>query len=103
MSDPYDRDAEDSELYGDRRFYGPQIPIINGNYNKIIVAWASLITLIVVSIGGYSMAQLYQEQREQNRATYEQAQEIIRNNEHMKRLDERADFMQREIERLQQR
>ncbi len=106
MSDPYDRDAEDSE-YGENRathhYYGTgsQALAVNGNYNKIILAWASFVTIIAFGVIAFIWNTAAAQIQKNTDALEKLRDTETRMEEQQKRQDERMDFMQREIERLQ--
>jgi hypothetical protein len=96
MADPPYEDSEDSELYDDRRFYGPHVPapVINGNYTKLVVAWATVITSVLILTLGYLWSA-----KDSRDARQEDEIQILR--ETVSRQEAHIEYLQKQIDREQ--
>jgi len=102
MEEHYDPDAEDSE-FGSGRRYGPVFPapIINGNYTKIVVAWASLITLILVSTFAYLWNVRDSRDERQDMEIMTLWADRAQDRETIGRMEAHLEFLQRQVDKMQ--
>lgn len=97
----HDHDAEDSEYGGP--VYGPAFHTsrADANYITALKAWAGFATLVAVSVIAYMWIGKDSAELTQNNEILRNDQEMIRLMEQNERQDQRMDFIQKEVERLQ--
>jgi hypothetical protein len=104
MVERYDPDSEDAEYRGSERHYGPTFsepPIQNGNYTKIVIAWAAFATLILTSTFAYLWSVKDSGDKRRDDELMMLWNQEAQDRETIGRVEAHVEYLQRQVDKIQ--
>jgi hypothetical protein len=105
MAERHERDSESERLQRSGPNYGPrfgdQPPLANGNYTKIVIAWAAFATLILTSTFAYLWSVKDSGDKRRDDELMMLWNQEAQDRETIGRVEAHVEYLQRQVDKIQ--